>query len=272
MNEFPLLKKWLDLTVEAARLGGAILKQFWKSPNEIREKSPGNLVTEADLQSEKIILEFLFRHFPDHQILAEESGQSLHPSDFVWAVDPLDGTTNYAHHYPMAAVSIGLIYKLEPILGVVYNPFTEELFEAAKGLGAKLNERPIGVSTIANLSDALLATGFAYDRRETPDNNYAEFCRFTDLTQGVRRAGAASLDLAYVACGRLDGYWERGLKPWDMAAGAVLVNESGGRVSDYKSGALNFEQGRILASNGHLHSAMSSILQSEKPAEDHLRR
>lgn len=256
-----LLQEWLDLATQAAWQGGVVLKHFWGNLSEIKEKEfPGDLVTEADQQSEKIIMDWLFHYFPDHQILAEESGFLQHPSEFIWAIDPLDGTTNYAHQYPMAAVSIGLIYQQEPILGVVYNPFTDELYQAAKGLGATLNQQPIHVSPISDLNKSLLATGFAYDRRETTDNNYAEFCHFTHLTQGVRRAGAASLDLAYVACGRLDGYWERGLKPWDIAAGAVLVHEAGGQVSNYQLGKLDLESGRILATNGYLQAAMSQEL------------
>lgn len=266
--DFSLLPQWLDLAVQAAQQGGAVLKKYWGNLSEIKEKKfQGDLVTQADQQSEEVILKWISRHFPNHQILAEESGFYKQPSDhsdFIWAVDPLDGTTNYAHQYPMAAVSIGLIYRQEPILGVVYNPFSEELYQAAKGLGATLNRQRIHVSQIRTLNQSLLATGFAYDRRETTDNNYAEFCHFTHLTQGVRRAGAASLDLAYVACGRLDGYWERGLKTWDIAAGAVLVTEAGGKVSSYELEPLDLESGRILASNGHLQSAMSQELKQIK--------
>lgn len=261
MDIHRLLPEWLEIAKQAAKIGGAVLKKFWGNLKEVREKGfPGDLVTEADQESEKLIIAYLSQHFPDHQILAEESGFSQKPSDFIWAIDPLDGTTNYAHQYPMAAVSIGLIYQQEAILGVIYNPFTEELFQAAKGWGASLNDSPLAVSNISHLKESLLATGFAYDRRETSDNNYAEFCHFTNLTQGVRRAGAASLDLAYVACGRIDGYWERGLKPWDMAAGAILVTEAGGRISDYDLETIRWESGRILATNGHLHSAMSAEL------------
>lgn len=259
--EIKLLQQWLIIATQAAQKGGRVLKQYWGNLHAVKEKEyAGDLVTEADQQSEAIILELISHHFPDHQILAEESGISKHESDYLWAIDPLDGTTNYAHQYPMAAVSIGLLYKEEPLLGVVYNPFTEELYQAALGLGATLNQRPIQVSTTTELSKSLLATGFAYDRRETADNNYAEFCHFTHLTQGVRRAGAASLDLAYVACGRLDGYWERGLKPWDMAAGVVLVKEAGGQISDYQLNPLKMGSGRILATNGHLQSVMSHEL------------
>lgn len=261
MTHFPLLSKWLDLATQAAWQGGIILKQFWGNLSQIKEKRfPGDLVTEADQASEKVIIDWISHYFPDHQILAEESGLLQHPSEFIWAIDPLDGTTNYAHQYPMAAISIGLIHQQEPILGVIYNPFTDEIYQAAKGLGATLNQSPIHVSPISDLRKSLLATGFAYDRRETTDNNYAEFCHFTHLTQGVRRAGAASLDLAYVACGRLDGYWERGLKPWDIAAGAILVQEAGGQVSNYKLEALDLESGRILATNKHLQTAMSQEL------------
>ena len=261
---FPL-HEWLHVATEAARQGGVVLKHFWGNLQTIKEKQfPGDLVTEADQQSEKAILDWLSHHFPQHQILAEESGLSQQYSDFIWAIDPLDGTTNYAHQYPMAAVSIGLMYQQEPILGVIYNPFTEELYQAAQGLGATLNQRPIHVSSISDLNKSLLATGFAYDRRETADNNYAEFCHFTHITQGVRRAGAASLDLAYVACGRLDGYWERGLKPWDIVAGVILVKEAGGQVSDYTLESLKVESGRILATNGHLHSTMSQELAKVK--------
>ncbi len=261
MVSFYLLSQWMKLATEAAQQGGAVLKELWGNLKDIRDKRyQGDLVTEADRQSESVILNSLLFHFPDHQILAEESGLFQPPSDFMWAVDPLDGTTNYAHQYPMIAVSIGLIYQHSPILGVIYNPITDELFQAAEGWGAKLNGQPITVSNISHLKDSLLATGFAYDRRETPDNNYAEFCHFTHLTHGVRRAGAASLDLAYVACGRLDGYWEKGLKPWDLAAGAIMVKEAGGWVSDYKLDPLNLDSGRILATNGHLQSAMSQEL------------
>ncbi|WP_068467654.1 inositol monophosphatase family protein [Candidatus Protochlamydia phocaeensis] len=267
------LSQWMRTVVGIAQEGGEVLKKFWGHLPAIQEKNfPGDLVTEADRQSEELILRALQQNFPAYPILAEESGLSSQlSSDFIWIVDPLDGTTNYAHQYPMVAISIGLLYQGEPILGVIYNPLTAELYTAAKGLGSKLNGRSIQVSAIPSLKDSLLATGFAYDRRETPDNNYAEFCHFTHLTQGVRRAGAASLDLAYVACGRLDGYWERGLKPWDMAAGIVLVREAGGWVSDYDLNPVNLQSGRILATNPLLQQAISQellALRSKKPSSN----
>lgn len=256
-----LLPEWLETAIFAAQQGGLILKKFWGNLSHIDKKNgSGNLVTEADRQAEKAILDVLKTHFPDHQILAEESGLFENPSEFIWAVDPLDGTTNYAHQYPLFAVSIGLLYKQKPILGVIFNPITEELYTGGQGLGAQLNHFPICVSQITQLPDSLLATGFAYDRNETSDNNYVEFCHFTSLTQGVRRGGAASLDLAYVACGRLDGYWERGIKPWDIAAGTIILQEAGGQFSEYDLAPLKFNSGRILASNGFLQKKISQEL------------
>ncbi|HEY9734797.1 MAG TPA: inositol monophosphatase family protein [Trichocoleus sp.] len=262
------LQQFLEIATEAALAGGAVLEQFWGKLTQVEEKGrPGDLVTEADKASEAAVLDVLRRHLPaDHAILAEESGAAGDASgSYLWAVDPLDGTTNYAHQYPFCAVSVGLLVAGKPRVGVVYNPIHHELFRAAAGLGATLNRRPIRVSTTNNLADSLLVTGFAYDRRETADNNYAEFCQFTHLTQGVRRGGSASVDLAYVACGRLDGYWERGLSPWDLAAGVVLVEEAGGQVSAYDGGPFEIGSGRILASNGRLHESMRDTLAQIRP-------
>jgi myo-inositol-1(or 4)-monophosphatase len=199
----------------------------------------------------------LQKTYPSHSILAEESG--LHPmeeTDYAWVVDPLDGTTNYTHQYPMVSVSIGLRYKGKPIVGVIYNPIHQELFQAAEGLGATLNNKPIKVSNVDNLSHSLLATGFAYDRRDTIDNNYTEFCHITHLSQGVRRGGSAALDLAYVAAGRLDGYWERGLQPWDITAGIIIILEAGGKISSYEGESIIIDTGRILATNGVIHDLL----------------
>ncbi len=256
------LQTFLDIATEAALAAGVILQDYWGKLEEIQDKGrPGDLVTEADLAAEKAILAVLERHVPTHTILAEESGQlGQLDSEFLWAIDPLDGTTNYAHQYPFSAASIGLLFQGQPIVGAIFDPFHQELFRAAKGLGATRNRRPIQVSKTRELSRSLLVTGFAYDRHETQDNNYAEFCHFTHLTQGVRRGGAASVDLAYVACGRLDGYWERGLSPWDISAGIILVQEAGGMVSAYDGSPIQIASGRILATNGHLHEAMSAEL------------
>lgn len=260
-------QRYLEIATEAALAGGAVLQHYWGKLNEIEEKGrSGDLVTVADRQSEAAVLDVIGRHCPDHAILAEESGFSgLPETPFLWAIDPLDGTTNYAHQYPFSAVSVALLVEGEPHVGVVYDPFHRELFRAATGLGATRDRQPIRVSSTAELSHSLLVTGFAYDRRETEDNNYAEFCYLTHLSQGVRRGGAAAIDLAYIACGRLDGYWERGLSPWDLAAGVVLVREAGGVVTAYDQSPFQLTSGRILATNGYLHAALSEALLRVKP-------
>ncbi|MGB7711126.1 MAG: inositol monophosphatase family protein [Microcoleus sp.] len=261
------LQNFLEIATEAALAAGSVLQSFCGKLEEIQEKGrSGDLVTEADKASEAVILEILGRHVPDHGILAEESGKLGDASSkYLWAIDPLDGTTNYAHQYPWAAVSIGLLIEGVPQIGVIFDPFHNELFRAAKGLGATRNRQPIAVSQISELSKSLLVTGFAYDRRETTDNNYAEFCHLTHLTQGVRRSGSASLDLAQVACGRVDGYWERGLAPWDVAAGVLIVSEAGGQVTAYDKSAFEINSGRVLATNGHIHAPLSDALLNVPP-------
>lgn len=261
---------YLQTALSIAKDAGEVLLQFLGQLKDVREKSAaGDLVTEADHASEKIILTALKRAFPEHTILSEESG--LHPiegSDFIWSVDPLDGTTNYTHGIPFFAVSIALLFRGEPIVGVVHNPFLSETFSATKGGGATRNEVKIQVSQVPTLNKAVLATGFAYDRRDTPDNNYAEFCYLTAQTQGVRRMGSAALDLAYVAMGRFDGFWERGLRPWDISAGIVIVREAGGVVSSYENEPLILDSGRILASNGLIHSTLSAQLLKVREHQD----
>jgi myo-inositol-1(or 4)-monophosphatase len=263
------LQQLLGIASTAALAGGAQLQHYWGNLSQIQEKGrPGDLVTEADRAAEQAVLAVLHQDVPDHAILAEESGQlGTLESTFLWVIDPLDGTTNYAHQYPFVAVSVGLMVHGIPQVGVVYDPIRQELFCAATGLGATCNQRPIQVSPTPDLNGSLLATGFAYDRRTTPDNNYAEFCHLTHLTQGVRRDGAAALDLAYVACGRLDGFWERGLSPWDMVAGVVVVREAGGQVSAYDGSPLQIESGRILATNDRIHSSLSRELLQVKPLD-----
>ncbi len=263
------LQRFLDIATEAASAGGAVLQHYWGNLADIRSKGrPGDLVTEADKAAEKEVLAVLRLHLPDHAILAEESGSIGTQTDgLLWAVDPLDGTTNYTHQYPFCGCSVGLLIDGKPAVGAIFDPVHNQLFRAAKGLGATCNREPISVSGTASLADSLLVTGFAYDRRETIDNNYAEFCHLTHLTQGVRRGGAASIDLAYVACGRLEGYWERGLSPWDLAAGVILVEEAGGQVTAYDQSPFEIESGRILATNGKVHSDLSRVLTAVKPLE-----
>lgn len=256
------LSIFLDLATKAAYEGGRVLKEFWGKQLAIAEKErQGDLVTEVDKKAETEILKIIKSNFPTHSILAEESGKlGQQESDYLWVIDPLDGTTNYAHGYPLSAVSIGLLIKGIPSVGVVYNPLYEELWTGAKGHGATLNDQPIQVSKTETLSESLLVTGFAYDRCETLDNNYPEFCYLTHCTQGVRRSGSAALDLVHVACGRFDGYWERGIKIWDIAAGIVILEEAGGKVTAYDQSSLDFNSGRILATNGKIHSILSETL------------
>jgi myo-inositol-1(or 4)-monophosphatase len=263
------LQTLLDIATEAALAGGEVLKAYWGKLESIQEKGrSGDLVTEADMLAEQAILAILKRHVPEHQILAEESGKSGNlDSPYLWAIDPLDGTTNYAHQYPFSASSVGLLQNGVPCVGAIFDPFHNELFRAAKGLGATRNQQPMRVSQTDSLERSLLVTGFAYDRRDVIDNNYAEFCHLTHLTQGVRRGGAASVDLAYIACGRLDGYWERGLSPWDLAAGIVLVQEAGGVVTAYDQRPFSFASGRILATNGLIHEALSQELAKVCPLD-----
>lgn len=264
------LQTFLDIATEAALSAGAVLQSYFGNLETIEEKGrPGDLLTAADKAAEAVILEILHRHFPDHAILAEESGQiGEQENKYLWAIDPLDGTTNFAHQYPFFSSSIGLLIEGIPQVGAIFDPFHNELFRAAKGLGATRNRRPIRVSQTQELSKSLLVTGFAYDRRQTKDNNYAEFCHLTHLTQGVRRSGSASLDLAHVACGRLDGYWERGLSPWDITAGIVLVEEAGGKVTAYNGSPLQIKSGRILATNGVIHNSLITELMQVQPLSD----
>lgn len=264
------LQNFLDIATEAALAAGSVLQSYFGNLETIEEKGrPGDLLTAADKAAEAVILEILNRHFPNHAILAEESGQlGEKENKYLWAIDPLDGTTNFAHQYPFFSSSIGLLIDGIPQVGAIYDPFHNELFRAAKGLGATRNRRLIKVSQTSELSKSLLVTGFAYDRRQTKDNNYAEFCHLTHLTQGVRRSGSASLDLAHVACGRLDGYWERGLSPWDITAGIVLVEEAGGQVTAYNGSPLQINSGRILATNGVIHNSLSTELMQVQPLSD----
>lgn len=259
------IQKLMDSAIQLAEKGGEVLKKHWGKLQSISHKESSiDLVTDADKASEKAILRGLKKTHPSHAILAEESGWNENPdAEFLWIIDPLDGTTNFTHQYPMVAVSIGIMYQGQLIAGVVYNPILKELFYGARGLGAFLNKRKIQVSSTTALDASLLASGFPYDRRTNKDNNYAEFCLLTHLSQGVRRGGSAALDLAYVAAGRFDGYWERGCKPWDNAAGVVLVEEAGGRVSAYDQTPFQIDSDRVLASNKHIHAALSEkILQA----------
>ena len=255
----------------AAELGGSVLMQHYGRLVSIEQKArAGDLVTNADLAAEKAVLASLTESSPDIPVLAEESGAQGDVSDLCWCVDPLDGTTNFAHGYPFFATSIGLLWRGLPILGAVAVPFLHEVFWCCPGSGAYLNDQRIRVSECSALDESLLVTGFAYDRRERLDNNYAEFCRLTHRTRGVRRGGAAAVDLAYVAAGRVDGYWERGLSPWDLTAGAALVVMAGGTVSDYRAENYDVSSGRILATGPGLHASLQQELELVEPLSEEL--
>jgi myo-inositol-1(or 4)-monophosphatase len=249
-----------EIILQAARDGGRILMQKFGSALTVRHKGEVDLVTEADRLAESAIVSVIRGTFPRHDILAEEEDYGRSNSQYRWIIDPLDGTKNYAHGLPWFAVSIALEVAGEVTAGVVYNPFHQELFYAEKGRGAYLNEVALHVSKTTRLDLSLLATGFPYDRKESPINNLDHFFNFQTTAQGCRRIGSASLDLAYVAAGRLDGYWEMKLKPWDVAAGKLIVEEAGGRVSDFVGNGLDIYGKEILASNGPIHAEMVKIL------------
>jgi myo-inositol-1(or 4)-monophosphatase len=262
------LERLADVARRAAEAGGVQLRAYFGRLQQVREKGRcGDLVTEADLAAEQAVLALLERETPEIGVLAEESGRRMRQGDLEWCVDPLDGTTNYAHGFPFFGTSVGLTWKGVPLLGALAVPAFEELYWAAPGLGSWCNGRRLAVSGCAAVADALLATGFAYDRHQRLDNNYAEFAWFTHRSHGVRRAGAAAVDLAFVACGRLDGYWERGLAPWDLAAGVVLLEEAGGLVSGYSGEPLSLAEGRVVASGPALHPEILKGLAACQPLQ-----
>ena len=247
--------------IEAARRGGAILQKCARTGFCIEHKDAVNLVTDADRGAEQAIVEAIRKAYPSHQILAEERGlEAGCASPYKWVIDPLDGTTNFAHGFPAYCVSIGLEHEGRGLLGVVFDPTREELFVAEAGGGASVNGTALHVSQARTLDAALLVTGFAYDIRESAQNNLDHFARFALRAQGLRRTGTAALDLCYVAAGRFDGFWEIKLHPWDTAAGALIVQEAGGHVTDLKGGPFSIYGHAIVASNGLIHDEMLKVL------------
>jgi myo-inositol-1(or 4)-monophosphatase len=251
----------LEIARQAALEGGRVLMQKFGGALQIHHKGAIDLVTDADRGAEEAIVAAIRGKFPRHDILAEEGDWGRCESRYRWIIDPLDGTTNFTHGFPWFAVSIALEVDAEVVLGVIFNPFHREMFVARKGEGAFLNDVQLQVSKTASLAESLLATGFPYDRKESRVNNYDHFVHFQQAAQACRRPGAASLDLAYVAAGRLDGYWEMKLKPWDAAAGKLIVEEAGGIVSDFDGAPLDIYGPECLASNGLIHPAMIEVLQ-----------
>ncbi len=253
-------REHLEAASAAAKESGRILMEEFGRRPEVYYKGRINLVTDVDRRSEAAIVAFLHHRFPDYTILSEEGEGYEGKREASWIVDPLDGTTNYAHGFPFFAVSIALQQRGKLRCGVVYDPLREEWFRAAEGGGAYLNDEPIHVSDTDLLQEALLCTGFPYDLKEHFEMNLNHFRNFSMQARAVRRPGAASLDLSYVAAGRLDGFWEFKLKPWDMAAGALLVAEAGGTVSDAGGGPLDVFGDEIVASNSRIHQSMLDVL------------
>lgn len=258
----PELAEILALATRLAREAGAIQRERYETAFSIGTKSaPVDLVTEVDRRCEALIVETLLRERPADAILAEEgSNREAAGAEWRWVIDPLDGTVNYAHGYPRFCVSIGVERNGVRAVGVVFDPLLQELYHATAGGGAFRNGRPIRTSTEQELGRGLFATGFAYDVHRAREDNLDHFARFVKNARAVRRDGSAALDLCYVASGRLDGYWELKLHPWDVAAGALIVEEAGGRMSDLRGGPLPSDGSRVLASNGPLHEAMIRLL------------
>jgi myo-inositol-1(or 4)-monophosphatase len=258
----------LELAIRAAREAGALLQEFTQRGFDVAHKGRINLVTEADLASEKHIIELIRQHYPTHQIVAEESWDNRHASqdNYAWIIDPLDGTTNFSHGFPCYAVSIGIEHKGQSVAGVIYDPTRDELFAAERGAGATLNGERIRVSEVATLEKALLVTGFPYDVRERMDEYIPAWVEFLKQAQAVRRLGAAAIDMAYVANGRMDGFWEHGLNAWDTAAGWVIIEEAGGRITQLDGTPFDNFKPSMLCTNALIHDDMLAVLKAANAA------
>ena len=255
------MKQFLTVAQEAAQQAGALLQANWLEPKTIEIKTDiVDLVTNVDKAADALITNILHARFPTHKVIAEESAVSGQESPYRWYIDPLDGTTNFAHSFPHFGVSIALAHESQMLVGVVYDPLRDETFCASRGNGATLNGRPIHVSPSPTLDQALVLTGFPYDRRKRSEFYLRFYQAFMVRTQGVRRSGSAALDLCYVACGRADAFWEWRLHPWDTAAGALIVEEAGGRMSNFSDEPFDITGEQTLASNGLLHQEMVEVL------------
>lgn len=246
--------------IEAIYRGARVLRKHYGHISQINQKGAFDLITEADTESEKQIIETIHKAFPDHSILAEESGANKGSAEYQWLVDPLDGTTNYTHQLPIFSIAIALAAGDNIVLGLVLNPMDGELYAAVSGKGAELNGKPIRVSTTASVFGSLLVTGFPYDFDEIAKAAMKQFSVCQQASQGVRRLGSAALDICYVACGRFDGFWEQNLKPWDKAAGAIIAAEAGALVTNFSNQPFSINQNEILVTNGKIHQEMLSLL------------
>jgi myo-inositol-1(or 4)-monophosphatase len=253
-----------DLTrmaVDAARSAGRLVRDGFERPHETATKGGRELVTEVDRASEETILEAILAECPDDLVIAEETAPTQADSHRVWIVDPLDGTNNYAHGYPFFSIAIAVEEDRVLRSGVVYDPLRDEMFVAEKGRGASVNGAPVRVSNNGSLMHSLVATGFPYDRTETASNNLSNLNRLIVAVRGIRRGGSAELDLVYVGCGRLDGFWESGLKTWDVSAGGMIVMEAGGTVTNFGSADWDHRRGDIIASNGLIHGELAGLIE-----------
>jgi myo-inositol-1(or 4)-monophosphatase len=262
------LKDYFRTASFAARESGRIIKEHFRKQKEIKYKGRINPVTNVDLLSESAIIDIIKSRYPDHDIITEESQIELSGSSFRWIIDPLDGTVNYSHDYPVIAVSIALEIQGVVEIGIVYNPIREELFYAVKDQGAFMNEEPIHVSNIVSLEKSLLVTGFPYDIAERSDNNLAQFNRLIMKAEGIRRDGSAALNLASTAMGRCDGYWEITISPWDIAAGTLIVREAGGMVTDLDNQPLSIYKNQVVATNGLIHNILIEELHEANSREE----
>lgn len=253
-------RKWLDFAEDVARGAGRILRENYGKEQSVQYKGEINLVTEVDRRSEEYIFGRIRSAFPDHGILSEESSELVSPSSYRWIVDPLDGTTNYAHNYPCFCVSVAVERDGELLAGAVFDPLLSESFTASAGAGAFLNGGRIRVSATGVLRRSLLSTGFAYDVKQAADNNLDLFRAFVLTGQAIRRDGSAALDLCYLACGRFDGFWELRLSPWDTAAGLLILREAGGVATRLDGSPYDIHQPDILASNGRIHGQMMDVI------------
>jgi len=252
-----------ELAISIAYQAGEILREnIGKiTADDVKDKCPFDYVTEIDKACEQLIINSIKKHFPDHEILAEESGKNQNTHSYCWIIDPLDGTTNFIHGYPHSSVSIALQKETEMIFGVIYDPYRDELYHAEKGSGAYCNQNRIHVSQQANINNCLIATGFPFKNRHLLELYWKVLSAIFMEVSGIRRTGSAALDLAYVACGRFDGFWELKLSPWDIAAGSIIIEEAGGEITDFEGKKNHIWSGDVIASNSIIHDFLLSKVQ-----------